>query len=419
MTATAIRTLFRTNVSDRELCAGALALGRLASWWISDAARDRIRQLPGLFDLLHEPVIEAGEFVALFETVANSAAVAPAFGIPLRWELRERGDDRLPQGLKALEHGARESIVAQAARDQANSWKLCLGEHCPSLSWIDRHAFSCESAGAIVYATLRCALRGVTPAQTRTASATIGAYGLTAVDGLPVKLDAAKRLGIETVYTAPVQPQPKAQSTPTLQAVAGNGLEAQLESLTGELDAPPWDADYEVRLAWYNRSKSADRADFYARSLLPQLADRLRTQFTGSDVDTLVVAAGRQAEPVLLSASLYRAQRVVLLYEHDSLKPYHEHFKRNPLPQGFHPIQISYRDDTLDLAATLGPHMTEGCRVGVDITPGPKHVAVQLDRWAREMFPAQSQVTYILSGSDEKGQKIGDEDRVIFLKRRH
>jgi len=421
MTAKVIRALFRPTVSDHALCAGSLALGRLASWWIRDAGRERIRQLPGLFDLLQEPVIEAGEFVALFRTVANSDVVAPAFGIPLRWERRERADERLPQGLNALERGARESIVAHATREHANAWKLCLGTHCPDLSWIEPHEFSCESAGAIVYATLRCALRGVTPAQRRTASATIGTYGLTAVDGLEAKFDAAKRLGIETIYTAPTQPEPKAQTAPKRQALSGNGLEAQLEALAGELDAPPWDADYEVRLAWYNRSKSADRADFYARSLLPQLADRLRTQFTGCDVDTLVVAAGEQAEPVLLAATLFRARRVVLLYETEnrSVKLCQAHFSSNPPPDGFHSIRISYRDHPIDLSTTLGPFVAERGGVGVDITAGPKNLAVELDRWVQTAFPTRSQVTYTLRGADGNGARIGENDRVIFLKRRN
>lgn len=417
-----IRRLFKGTGGDRALIDGARALGRLAAWWLHDDARQRVLGYPGQDSLLPTPSLQKGEFLALFETKETAGWIDISFGIPLKWRRGPVHDPRLPPSLRAVAETAPLTLNLDSERGEADSWKLHLGDGCPDLSGFDANELPAESAGAIVHAALRCCLRGAVPALDVTASATIGAYGLTSVSGLDSKLRAARRLRMSRLFAAPSQ---EFTAVPDIEVVRAKDVarSAQLDEIASALDAPPIDGSFEERRDWYNRMggrASPERVRFYADHLVRDLAELLRLTSELPDLDTLVICAGRVVEPILLAAETMRAERVVLLHTDDgeasAAKQSTAYFRRLSRCPKVETLHIPRHASEPQLQALLHPMLRPEERVGVDVTPGPKDIAIYLERVCRNSNRSRPWICTYMTSHTENGRALyGVADRITVL----
>jgi hypothetical protein len=422
MMARRIRRLFHGTGGDRALIDGARALGRLATWWLDDAAVQRVRGYPGQESLLQPPSLRRGEFLALFETKATGGWIDDAFGLPLEWRRETMPDPRLPASLREVAATAPRTLTSDKERTESDSWRLYLGEGCPDLSDFIPCELPAESAGAIVHAALRCCIRGAMPALDVTASAAIGPYGIDVVSGLDSKLNAARRLCVKRLFVAPAQEYTKVADVnvvPTKEVARS----AQLDEIACALDAPPVDGSFEERRDWYNRTAgqgSPNRVSFYAEYLVRDLAALLRATSELPDLDTLVICAGRIVEPILLAAETMRAERVILLHTDDGedsatnrSTAYLQQLSRSPRVETVH---FPRHATESQLHALLHGALREDERVGVDITPGPKDIALYLERLCRNWKGlAPCTCTYMTSHTENGRALYGVSDRITVL----
>lgn len=417
-----IRRLFSGTGGDRALLDGARALGRLATWWLRSDAVQRINAYPGQESMLRTPSLQRGEFLALFETKETNGWIDVAFGIPLEWQRDSTPDPRLPPSLRIVAADAPLSLTINKEREQASGWQLHLGAGCPDLSDFTSRELSAESAGAIVHAALRCCLRGATPALDVTASAAIGRYRLDTVDGLEPKLEVAKRLHVTRLFVASTQANAAAPDVPVVR-VRDSARSAQLEEIACALDAPPRDGSFEERRDWYNRMSGrggVDRERFYAESLVHDLAERLRSTRQLPDLDTLVICAGRVVEPILLAAETMRAERVIILREddgeHSATNRSTEYFGQLTRHPAFETLHIPRHSSEAALHELLRGALRVDERVGVDITPGPKDIAIYLERFCRAWTgSAACTCTYLTSHTENGRALYGVADRITVL----
>ena len=414
-----IDALFLGALSDRDLEHSAFTLQRLAAWWLSEDAKARLRALPGCGELLGSERLEPGEFAALFERLSGSPNIADAFALPLTWVADRAHDARLPHGLRELAEAAVQSLRAATKDGAPREFGLVLGEHCPDLSNIN---LTCESAGAIVYATLRCVAAGFEYSQETTASAVVNPQGMSDVRGLVAKAAAAQRLGVRTIAIAHTQHRAEHSTMEAFKPIIGRTLDEQIAAIVGLLDAPPVNGEYDVRLQWYDRALKRHDSRmhwFYARCFVQDIALRARERTAPQPIDTLILVAGKRIEPILLATEILRPTRVIVLDEHD--RP-DSAFARCQADFNFMtgaptleflriPRELS---SIAQLSAVLEPVLTLAERVGVDYTSGPKDAAFFLDGWARSRRSDHSCAkTYIRSASDGDRMTYGVREVVI------
>jgi hypothetical protein len=394
-------------------------LGRLSTWWLADPVLDRLRAIIG-----HEPgrnrSLLDGEFAVLFARIDGPEWLQPAFALPLRWADGHAADDpKLPAHLRALADRIRRAVLRSPT---AALPTLHLGAGCPDLSRLDMPA---DSAGAVLYASLHCAMHRVAPCPTRTASAALGTLGLDSIAGIEAKTHAAARIGIAEIAIAPRQgfDAMRCAKDVRLIPVAGASGEAQLAYVASLLDAPPTRGSFEERRDWYNRTPgrgSVEKLDFYSSALVRDLADAIRKAGPVPELDTLILCAGRVVEPMLLAAESLRARRVILLHddagEASAAERSRPHFSRLTCrPQvELLPTGIGVGPERLD--ELLRERVRPDERLGIDITPGPKHIAIYLERFARAWNGTHPcRCSYITSDTRHGVAIYGERDRLVFL----
>jgi hypothetical protein len=316
-----IEALFQPAVSARALEDGALALGRLAGWWMTESAFAR---LPGEFP--RQCTLRAGEFVVLLERTVPSAVISEGLALPMRWIEAPAHDARLPAGLRALA----ERVATASDGVGPRRLSLALGDDCPDLSKL---RLGPESAGAMLAATLEIARLGAQPDPFVTASAEwMGAESLRTVDGLGAKCAAAARLGLRALWVAPTQDLGSLDMSAIKVAIKVAQLPEssgsdQLNALIGELDARPNASSLDAACAWYHRNrnrkgpKAGEARDFYCSELAPRLATNARACAgvgqLPTQLDALVVVA-TGAPSVAFAAAYLRPKRVFVVYLMDS-----------------------------------------------------------------------------------------------------
>jgi hypothetical protein len=430
-----IDRLYARRVSTLDLEVGAIALGRLASWWLSDEALERLKADPSTRGLIGRTDLLPGEFLVLLERRSESDVLAPAFGIPLIWiseselnaingDTEVRGevtkDPPLPQRLDAIAIRARERLVAsqpESRHDHIRSMHLRFGMGCPDLS---THNMQWSSAGAAVEAALRCKLAGYNPSHLITATAVVGSFGLESVGGLSAKLNAAQRHRLKTVFVAPQQEfTPNTilasdQSSGTeVRHLTRTGLEKQLADLAGHFDAPPIGAEIPAKFAWYQRTgrqRPHERLPFFATELLPTICTSIRERTRSNCVDTLVLLDTLEfPESALIAATLREANRVIVV----QIKPNKESRTTNTTREErygvmqalrrhlegvlIESVEISRADRAAEeLATQLEGVNTGSVRIGVDLSTGPKDLAFLLFDWHRKhQTPCLGAATYV------------------------
>lgn len=409
-------------LTDDELLGLDAVLGRLAVWWLSDASIARTEFIHG-GRRRPAPSLLEGEFAVLFQRLADHSWLQPALALPLRWTLdRDADESWLPRQLRSLAIHVRERMPPAGAPLEPGRFRLALGAGCPNLADLDMPA---DSAGAVLYAALRCAMHEVSPSMTSTASARLGTLGLEGVDGIDEKCIAAARIGITEVAVARAQETPRSPSNASvkLRPLSGVSITEQLAKLVEALDAPPYEGAFEQRRDWYNRMPpggSEQHTRFYAASLVKDLASRIRDNSVPPDLDTLVLYAGRIVEPLLLAAETLRAERVILLHSDDGKESAPErslalfaHLSRRP---SIERVRLKRDATQRDVSVQLSQVLRHDERIGIDITPGPKDVAFYLERFARAWKgPHRCTCTYITSSTDNGRARYGVSDRLLIL----
>jgi len=399
-------------------------LGRLSSWWLDEDCLSRIRTIEGAASC-PTPELLAGEFAVLLKGTISRAWLQPAFAVPMRWTSEsDRDDPRLPTSFRQLAAQIRriaaDSMKSRTASAlQVDRFFLVLGEGCPDLS---AQKIPAESAGAAMYAALHCAVHAVQPDRTKTASATLTLFGLEPVDGIDEKARAASRLGITQLLVAADQKHSCGDGVDSLRIVhaAGATPNEQRAQLLELFDTPPYDAPYKARRDWYNRTPTRRRSEFYAAQLVREIAERAREQVALPDLDTLVICAGRVVEPLLLAAEAMRANRVILLHfdqgEMSAIersRPLFDYLTHKPQVESI-PLHREIGQDALH--ALLRERLSPLERIGIDITPGPKDIAIYLERFSRAWTgTTPCSFTYITSHTDNGRAIYGELDRVVVL----
>jgi hypothetical protein len=410
--------------SDHELGELHRRLGQLTAWWLHDdcVARLRASNGPGA---VPAPTLLEGQFAVLFRRTLKRPWLQRAFALPLRWSNRVDSDDpRLPQELRDLADKVRRLTVGAGAAHEPKEFFLELGDGCPDLSRLNMPA---ASAGAAMFAALHCAIHRVQPDRTKTASAELGIVGLEPVDGIEEKAHAAARLGIRELVVAPEQPEVRLEGCLDLEIrrLSGRTMDEHRAKLIEVFDAPPYGAPFEQQLDWYNRmpGRSSDtRTAFYTKCLVRNIAERARAAVELPDIDTLLLCAGRVVEPVLLAAEALRARRVLLLYmdagDQSAAKRSEASFSELTMKPKVELVGIRRDIDALSLHSQLLGLLSPHESVGVDLTPGPKDIAIYLERFARSWTGHQPcACTYITSHTENGRAVYGKHDRIVMLHR--
>jgi hypothetical protein len=303
-----IEALFQPSVSARALEDGALALGRLAGWWIAETAFAR---LPS--DFPRECTLRPGEFAVLLERTVPSAVIAEGLALPLRWVEGSSHDARLPAGLRTLA----DRVVSGGDGIAPRRLVLALGDDCPDLSKLRLGA---ESAGAMLAATFQIAGLGADLDPWVTASAEWSHDGqLRPVQGLVPKQRAAARIGIRTIFVAPAQdPTTDPASPPELRTLAGRSSREQLAELVVALDARPSPESLDAALRWYHRNRRIESRErlarnFFCTELAHRLAARLPLPLPPDPGRRMVVISTRQSEGAAFAVATLRPRQVLVI----------------------------------------------------------------------------------------------------------
>lgn len=410
------------TLTDDQLLGVDAALGRLSSWWLSDPCVERIRAIEGGRGRATPSLLD-GEFAVLFQRITDRPWLQPAFAVPLRWTTDPGCDESaLPSELQMLARHIRENMPRAGAPNHPTRFRLGIGAGCPSLADLDMPA---ESAGAVLYAALRCAMHAVSPSQRNTASAKLGALGIESVTGIEDKCRAAARIGIREIAVARTQPVDATRLSPavTIRRLDGASISEQLANLTTALDAPPTEGTFEQRRDWYNRTPAGStrlHSSFYAESLVRDFAHHIREKAAPPDIDTLVLFAGRIIEPLLLATETLRAERVILLHADDGEDSARERslsllrqLSRRP---SIEPVRLQRYSDQRELHGLLHGLLHANERIGIDITPGPKDVAIYLERFARAWQGKHKCVCTYIASHTENGRGVwGVNDQLVVL----
>lgn len=304
-----IVALFDGGVSERTLVRGYRALGRLAAWWLRKDVLDRIApDESALAD------VRAGEFVVLLARDGESNVVHDGLALPLCWKRGKRPDQRLPPALASLA----QEIMRKTANANGASWQLWLGEGCPDLS---ECVLGVQSASAMLTATLHIAAMDAQLDATVSATAVCAdGADLQPIDGLAAKLDAARRVGLKRVCVSRLQHEiPLEPAVPIVQ-LEGRDLNAQVQQLVLQLDAPPTKGSLDARCEWYQRHSQPDRArsfEFYCSSLASELAARARVRAEPPQRahSHLALITTGNAEIAAFSASYYECNHVIVFFQ--------------------------------------------------------------------------------------------------------
>lgn len=361
------------------------ALGRLASRWLSDDCLRRV----GHFDTAARDSALPGEFLLLFARDGSSQVLREAFTLPVRWVPRKTSDPRLPQDLARL---ANDLI----GKEKVEGFSLELGEHCPSLADFTATALPCESAGAILTATLRAVRHGgeIDPTISATASWN-HEDGPGPVEGTDRKITEACAWGVAQVFV------PKHDSTANAAAMRLGVGPSGVDALTRALNMPPVGQDLMTQSRWQeaaSRQGHPRAISFYAQSLVEAIAADAHTRWVSKNPNaklpvggTLVISVSTQLEATLLSVAVHRPERLVILELPEPRgKPRGE---TEGLPATLRhlgvscPMQMprlgSIHPTPDDIAASLDGRLLAGRSVTVNVTPGPKDLALALYSWAR------------------------------------
>lgn len=402
-----IDALYQEHVSTRALEDGAIALQRLASWWLSDSAVGQLKRDACTAGLVPPPSMNSGEFLALFERKSPSPVIAAGFAIPLEWrEAKETNaskkmtridDSCLPIELRKIAKRERTRLAATLdgdARERVLRTGLFLGEGCPDIS---TQQLTCSSAAAAIAATLRCKLQNFPPNPKVAVTAAIEEFGLQSVAGLQAKLIAAQKLGVVKVLVASNQTNDATQTDGVsieIVSIKHGAPEEQLRDISAHFDAPPFNGSLAECFAWYHRARSVDqssRVNFFAKELAPHIVKRLREVSYATQCDTLVLSDTLDfPELALVAAELHAARRVVVIELPSSGSSNSGVSARMKVGEALRmygdglevrAVAIERHASAEAIADQLSLVLTTSDRIGVDLTTGPKDLALQLAAW--------------------------------------
>lgn len=318
--------LFRTHPEQlRARDASDLAvLGGAARWLLCEEALARLAEEDPHYDGLPHPRLPetAGSCLIVYEVDPGYPLLRPAFVLPLQWREGSGHDPGLPAKLRGLA-----DRVLQHLRFEGTTWSLHRLDPFRSL---DLNLFDSvlhhESGWAPLAGGLLIATRGGKPRPDVWATGRWdGDGGVAEVEGLPAKLDLARRWGAKEVFV------PEGQACGGGEGLAigklYTGLRAPEDALRdylAALDAPPaLDAPREQRSSYYLRQPTRHPVAlaYYESHLLPQIIKILRQQsakdWRGWAPTHLVTVVSESPELIPLAARSLGVSRCLLLHTDD------------------------------------------------------------------------------------------------------
>jgi len=170
--------------------------------------------------------------------------------------------------------------------------------------------------------------------------------------------------------------------------------EEQLRDISAHFDAPPFNGSLAECFAWYHRARSVDqssRVNFFAKELAPHIAKRLREASCAAQCDTLVLTDTLDfPELALVAAELHAARRIVVIElpsSGSSNRGVNARMKVSEALQKYGDglevcaVTIERHATAEAIAEQLSSLLTASDRIGVDLTTGPKDLALQLAAW--------------------------------------